>query len=352
MARTVIDARTVVEPLPVALAAEVSAEAERPRWLVDGLWTAEGVGIVGGAPKCCKTWLALDLAVSVASGTDALGRFPVTMPGPVLLYGAEDAATDLRERLAAIATSRALSLGELDVRLILAPSLRLDSERDRARLRRTLEVHRPRLLLLDPLVRLHRIDENSASEMSALLGELRVLQREHALALVLVHHLRKNGAGQDGQALRGSGDLHAWGDSNLYLRRRDSRLRLSIEHRSAPAPEPCALELATEPAPHLRLVEAESAADPRGAADLGARIVELLVAGPLRREQLRTETHCRNATLGEALVRLRTDGVIERCDAGFRLRTATPIPIPVPASAHDGNGNRNASAATKHRPSV
>jgi hypothetical protein len=33
-----------------------------------------------------------------------------------------------------------------------------------------------------------------------------------------------------------TGDLRAWGDSNLYLRRRDRQIMLTIEHRSAPAP--------------------------------------------------------------------------------------------------------------------
>ncbi len=346
-----------VDPLPVACAADVEPEVARPRWLVDGLWTAEGVGVVGGAPKCCKTWLALDLAVSIASGTDALGRFPVASPGPVLLYGAEDAAVRLRERLDGICAARCLVLRELDVRLILAPSLRLDTERDLARLRRTLAEHRPRMLLLDPLVRLHRIDENSAGEMSALLGELRTLEREHALALVLVHHLRKNGGGQDGQALRGSGDLHAWGDSNLYLRRRDRQLRLTIEHRSAPAPEPCALELATDPAPHLRVVETEDAPDPRAAADLGARIVELLArtGRALSREELRTATRTRNATLGEALVRLRADGLVSRSDVGFELRSTASIPIPVPASptrVGNGNGVPTSTPPPTQKPSV
>jgi hypothetical protein len=321
---------TDIEPLPVTRAADITTDAERPRWLIDGLWAAEGVGVIGGAPKCCKTWLGLDLCVSVASGTDALGRFPVLDTGPVLLYGAEDAAAQLRERLAAIAASRALPFSDLDVRLILVPSLRLDTERDRQRLRLTIEEHCPRMVLLDPLVRLHRIDENSAGEMSALLGELRALQRQYRLALVLVHHLRKNGAGHDGQALRGSGDLHAWGDSNLYLRRRDGGIGLTIEHRSAPAPEPCVLTLAADPAPHLRVIEQpDDAEGPRAAADLGARIVELLGAhGPLQREELRAETRCRNATLGEALVRLRADGIIERCDGGFRLRPSIPIPVP------------------------
>src|SRR5438093_647942 len=245
------------------------------------LWSADGVGVIGGAPKVGKTWLALDIAVSVATGTPALGCFPVSQPGPVLLYGAEDAPADLRARLAAIAAARGLGLGDLDLGLIVAPTLRLDAARDRARLRATLDRYRPRPLLLDPLVRLHRIDENSAGEMSAVLGELRALQRAYqlayqlALALVLVHHLRKyaGARGAGGQALRGSGDLHARGDSNLYLRRRDRQLVLGIEHRAAPAPPPCRLELATDPAPHLRVLAPEPAADLQAAADLADQIV-------------------------------------------------------------------------------
>jgi hypothetical protein len=326
------------EPLPVVAAAAVElAAAARPGWLVEGLWAAEGVGVIGGAPKCCKTWLSLDLAVSVASGTAALGRFAVAAPGPVLVYGAEEAPVALRERIEAIARARGLALADLDLGLIVADTLRLDDARDRDRLRATLEARRPRLLILDPLVRLHRIDENSAGEMSALLGELRALQRQHHLALVLVHHLRKNGAvrGQHGQSLRGSGDLHAWGDSNLYLRRRERQLVLSIEHRAAPSPPPCTLELAEEPGLHLRVVGGGPVEDPV-ALDTGERIVALLSAGvPMSREALRAALHARNATIGEALVRLRAADRLERCDGGFRLRL--PIPIPPPADARERN---------------
>ena len=97
------------------------------------LWSADGVGVIGGAPKVGKTWLALDIAVSVATGTPALGCFPVSKPGPVLLHGAEDAPADLRARLAAIAAARGLGLSDLDLGLIVAPTLRLDAARDRAR---------------------------------------------------------------------------------------------------------------------------------------------------------------------------------------------------------------------------
>ena len=62
--------------LPVRLAHELDACPEDQRWLIEGLWSAEAVGILGGEPKCCKSFLALDMAVAVASGAPCLRRFP------------------------------------------------------------------------------------------------------------------------------------------------------------------------------------------------------------------------------------------------------------------------------------
>lgn len=327
-------APAAVAPLCVLAAGEIPTAPLATPWLVENLWSAGGVGVVGGAPKSCKTWLALDLAVSVASATPALGSFNVPQAGPVLLYAAEDSAESVQQRLFGIASARGLALRSLDIGIILTPELRLDTERDRLRLRKTLDGRYPRLLILDPLVRLHRSDENSAAEMSSLLGELRALQREYELAILLVHHLRKNAPrAPDGQALRGSGDLHAWGDSNLYLRRRDSSLRLVAEHRSAPSPEPCHLELALEPAPHLRLADVGDSDSVAAPDDLAERLLAVLAdaAKPLSRDALREALCTRNATLGETLARLRADNRIVRAENGFALRRDPQPPVPVPA---------------------
>ena len=218
---------------------------EQRRWLVDGLWSEEAVGIIGGEPKCCKSFLALDLAVAVAAGTPCLRRFTVTRPGRVLLYPAEDALHVVRRRLEGICAAAGVSLAELDVQVITAPSLRLDLEADRARLDETVARLKPRLLVLDPFVRLHRVDENVSGDVAPLLAFLRDLQRRHAIAVAVVHHARKGaGAIRAGQALRGSSEFHAWGDSNLYLRRdSEDRIVLTVEHRAAAAMPGVTLEL-------------------------------------------------------------------------------------------------------------
>ena len=59
--------------------------------------------------------------------------------------------------------------------MITAPVLRLDRGPDRARLSETAKRLRTRLFLLDPLVRLHGIDENNAGEGAEFLAYLRSL---------------------------------------------------------------------------------------------------------------------------------------------------------------------------------
>jgi AAA domain len=312
-----VTARLLEAPaaLPVVRAADLHEPDPERAWLVADLWARAGVGIIGGAPKCCKSWLALDLALSVASGTPCLGRFAVVGSQSVLLYMAEDAASVVKARLAGICRHRQLDLAALPIDVITAASLRLDLERDQHRLAETVRRHAPRLLVLDPFVRLHRIDENHAGDVSALLAYLRTLQREYDLAVVVVHHARKNAApgAAPGQGLRGSGDFHAWGDSNLYLRRLRGELALTIEHRAAAAPAPRTLALVTSPPDqtHLEIQEAVRTSDQ--GLDLDAAVLRALdQAGPMTRESLRAALRVRNQRLSASLQRLADGGHLLR----------------------------------------
>ena len=311
-------------PLPVEPAHRLADRPLDQGWLVAGLWAEEAVGIIGGEPKCCKSFLALDLAVAVAAGTPCLRRFAVPRPGRVLLYAAEDALHIVRRRLDGICAAAGLAIAELDVQVITAPTLRLDLDADRARLDETIARLKPRLLVLDPFVRLHRIDENVSGEVAPLLAFLRELQRRHGLAVIVVHHARK-GAGnmRAGQALRGSSEFHAWGDSNLYLRRDGDELTLSVEHRAAAAMPAVTLELA-ERAKAIALEVVERKPHPAQAAtprSIDERITAALAeAGhPLPSADLRARCRVRAATLYERLAAMTTDGRIVRAPDGYRL---------------------------------
>ena len=249
----------------------------------------------------------------MASGRPCLGRFAVHNPGHVLLYAAEDTAPAIKHRVSGIARTRGIPLERLPLGLITAPAIHLDDAEHRERLEQTVARISPRMLLLDPLVRLHRGDENSAADVSKMLSFLRTLQRQHAVAIALVHHVRKTSAAQPGQALRGSGDLHAWSDSSLYLLRRKDRTELHAEHRSHPCPPAAIVELSDDPSLHLRLVGAvDDAVDAPPSNGLDTRVLTALASMPMTRTALRDLLRVRNETLGHALVALEAQGRIHR----------------------------------------
>ncbi len=304
------------QALPVVRAAELDITPPGQSWLIESLWARGGVGLIGGTPKSLKTWLGLEIAVSVATGTPCLQQYPVQQPGPALIYLAEDRLSAARERLEALCAHRGRGLDTLDLHVITASSLQLDVESDIARLDATLAAHQPRLLLLDPFVRLHRSDESSAQDVAGILASLRELQRKHDAAIVVTHHTRKNHrAAQHGQTLRGSGDFHAWADSALYLTHHAQALKLTIEHRAAPAAEPRHVQLTGDP-PHLSLVQIDPEATKPGLDD---RVLETLrrSPGPVRRSKLRSLLTVNNARLGEALQELERLGRIHRTPLGW-----------------------------------
>lgn len=333
----------MTDAFPVARAANLDEPDRERRWLVAELWTRAGVGILGGAPKCCKSWLGLDIAVAVASGAPCLGAFDVAEPGGVLVFMAEDSLGVVKARLSSICRHRGIDLAGLPVDVITAPAIRLDLERDQERLAETVRTLRPRLLLLDPFVRLHRIDENNAGDVSALLAYLRALQREHDLAIVVTHHTRKNGpAGvQAGQGLRGSGDLHAWGDSNLYLRRSRDALVLTVEHRAAAAHAPVSLALmGDDDHAHLEIVDGDRD-DGCAAVDLDTAVLAALARAPLSRTALRAAVRVRNERLGQTLNQLARAGHLVR-DGDKWARAAQTVPVPPLAQEPERNGARAA----------
>ena len=235
------------------------------------------------------------------------------------MYAAEDAGHIVRSRLEGIAKAAGTTFETLDIAVIDVPTLRLDHRNDRQRLLDTVARIAPRLLVLDPLVRLHGVDENAAGEVAPILGFLRDLQRRFETAVLLVHHARKSGAARPGQALRGSSELHAWGDSNLYLRRRDKQIVMTVEHRAAPGLSDIEIELADEgqglALRPRRTPPQETAPEPESPE---RRIMQVLAQAeaPLLQAEIRKRAGARNATVTAALRELVRKGRVERGPGG------------------------------------
>jgi AAA domain len=328
--------------LPVQRASQLARTAAQSQWLVEGLWSDQAVGILGGEPKCCKSFLALDMAVCVASGAACLRHFPVHRPGSVLLFPAEDSLEVVRQRLEGICSAAGVGFSSLSVDVITASALRLDTAADRQRLANTVQALQPRLLVLDPLIRLHRVDENDASQIAALLSFLRQLQRQFQTAVLLVHHARKDShSSRPGQALRGSSELHGWGDSNLYVRRRGDSLTLSTEHRAAASQDHIPLQLTEAGSVVALKVMDRPAVQPDAPLSPTQRVRQALAQHqePIPVQQLQKLCGIRTAKVCSALTELTAQGQVIRDARGYQLKLPLPVSRPIDPKGN-GNGQR------------
>ena len=298
-------------------------------WLIENLWLDNAVGLIGGEPKSYKSFAAMSLAVAVASGKPCFGHYNVKRQGPVVLYAAEDSLAMVKDRIAGISAAMAVDFDTLDLHVITTPKLRIDSDVDRRKMETLLQSLKPVLLVLDPFVRLHRVDENSSGEVAGVLSWLRDLQRQYCINIVMVHHARKRaGNERPGQSLRGSSELHAWGDSNLYLRRmtdEDYYVDLTIEHRAAPSQGDIQLRLQTsDEKPYLVYEGGEpSSRTPPSAEE---RIIGALQNhdGQISGESLRSACGMKSSTFWQALNQLVSQKVVTKTENNSYLLLPSP----------------------------
>lgn len=79
---------------------------ERLDWIVEGVAVRQGIGWISGYPKMGKSFLAIDLGISIATGSNFLNFFPVKRLGDVLYVVKENSDASMVNRLAKISKSK------------------------------------------------------------------------------------------------------------------------------------------------------------------------------------------------------------------------------------------------------
>lgn len=204
------------------------------RWLVDDAWVDQSVGFISGRSKSYKTWIALDLALSVVSGGSFLGRYPVRRTGPVLLIQEEDPSAVLQDRLRLIGKAKdmlpsytyqndvlEITYTDYPLHVINLQGFNLQVEEKVAQVRRLIAEINPVMVILDPLiVMLGNVDENRATEVATLLQVVKMWREEFGCSVVIVHHWNKGGLEEGerfAQHMYGSFAFHAWLESALHV---------------------------------------------------------------------------------------------------------------------------------------
>lgn len=174
---------------------------------LDFVWPgfyAGTVGILVGSGGSGKSFLALELAMAVSGGQRAdLLRLEPTSRGKVIYLCLEDPHAILLHRMHAVGQRFDEETQDAVAdRFFARPAAGklldlLDSKHSAALMR---ECEGVRLLIIDTLRRAHSGDENSNSEMAKLLGVCERVCSRTGVSILLVHHTRKGGAGDGGEA--------------------------------------------------------------------------------------------------------------------------------------------------------
>jgi len=171
------------------------------RFIVPGLVQADALNLFWGAPASFKTFVVLDILLSIASGLPAFGRFPVEQQGQTILCSGEGAAMILNKRLPAWGKHRGLSDGEIDaLPFSVVPGVpHLVGEQGVRDVEELVEQIRgrglhPTALAVDTVSRaIAGEDENAAKTMSAVIKMLDELRRAFpGAAIIPIHHSGKD----------------------------------------------------------------------------------------------------------------------------------------------------------------
>lgn len=193
----------------------MAATFPAPKWAVPGV-VAEGLTLLVGAPKVGKSWAAINLGVSVATGRKAFGRIDVD-PGPVLYLALEDTARRLQSRLGKVLAGLPAPEG-----LTFATACPTITEGG-ADLIRSWLTRNPtaRLVIIDVFARVRgKAGSDSAYENDyAPIAVLKAIADQFKVAIIVVHHTRKAGSEDFLDTVSGTQGLAGAADAVLVLRR-------------------------------------------------------------------------------------------------------------------------------------
>ena len=174
-------------------------------WLVQDWLPDKSITFLVSPPESYKTWILLDLAVSISAGVPFLNNYQVNQIGPTLIIQQEDSHTGLTDRLALIAEQKLGAIAKIedeswqipimpDLPIYVHPSrmLRFDNKRVIEELEKQIEIIKPKVILIDPLYSTTSSTDNYMSDLANQMMVLKTWRDKYGCSFVIAHHSKKN----------------------------------------------------------------------------------------------------------------------------------------------------------------
>lgn len=208
---------TLPAVLPVVDISKGRKLASMPRdFVLPGL-PAGKLAVISAPGGTGKSFLLLEMALSVASGEPVISGIAPSAAGPVRYVSFEEDEIDIHNRLVALFQTFSTISPPVETFFCSAlegenlPLLKNGEKNEEAIKYLENACEGMRLVILDPLSRLHEADENSNSEMKKLMQVLISTAKKTRCSIIVAHHTSKNavlnGQGTLQQSARGASCL-------------------------------------------------------------------------------------------------------------------------------------------------
>lgn len=218
---------------------EALADVEPPNWLVDQYLVSHGVSMLYAPPASFKSFISLDLALSVAHGVSWRG---INVQPASVLYIAAEGKSGVYARVLAWAHHRGSS-GLAQPFRVCPTAVNLLDPQQVASFNECLLglVDPPKLIIVDTLARCCvGADENSAQDAGRIMSSAQQIADAIGGHVMLIHH-----AGKDAdKGARGSSAFRGAVDTELRLKRDERMVWLHVDkHKDAEEPKPAAFDM-------------------------------------------------------------------------------------------------------------
>lgn len=316
-------------------------------WLVDEWMPDKSITFLVSPPESYKTWILLDLAVSVASGTPFLGRYQINSPGPTMIIQQEDSHEGLTDRLALIVEQKLNAVPKLegdvwqvpampDLPIYVHPSrqLRFDNKKVMEELERQIATIRPKVVMIDPLYSTTASTDNYMADLANQMMVLKTFRDKYGCSFLIAHHSKKN-LDPDSTAREdswGSQFLNAFLEAGWQVRRNPKLAQNEIVVRrhskvmGNQSPISLTFDISTKyPMKYqvtARQYEALAlASDNRQPAQ--ANLLDLLQQGPMSQSDICSRTGKNRSTVSRQIRQLEAASMVERMpDGKYKVKDA------------------------------
>ena len=202
-----------------------------PDIIGDGIMIERSLLTIIGPAKSGKSFLAMNFASAIASGGSFSG-FTIDKPRKVLYLSAEGGYYPNRDRLKLIGDKIPNQFAEnlLFANISYMP---INEPKELDILEGLIKQYMPNVLVLDPFIKFHNVEENSSSALVEIFGAIRRLMEGYNLSVILPHHTGKSSS----KGPRGSSAIQGEYDTSISIERNKSLYTFKFDTRHTLKPK-------------------------------------------------------------------------------------------------------------------